>query len=74
MKINETQRLKIKVAREDIVFVDMLFKAYEGLAMVTIDKKETGIIYLDYTSGTKSDVLDILEDLKEKINLIIYKK
>lgn len=69
----DTRKLMIKVPRKEIVFIDMLFKAYEGLAMVTVEKKKEGIIILDVTEGTKDDVLGILRNLQEKIPLQIIK-
>lgn len=69
--MKDTQQIKIKVPGDQIVFIDQLFKSYEGLAMVTVDHKNKGIIYLDVTEGTYSDVIDILRDLKERIPLII---
>lgn len=69
--VQETSRITIKVPREEIVFLDMLIKAYEGLALVTIDQGKKGIIYLDVTQGTRPDVLAILKDLQERIPLII---
>lgn len=72
--VRDTSRIKLKVPREEIVFIDMLFKAYEGLAMVTVGRKEKGIIYLDVTEGTKRDVLDIIEDLSKKFYISILEK
>lgn len=72
--VRDTSRIKIKVPRKEIVFIDMLFKAYEGMAMVTVDRKEKGIIYLDVTEGTRRDVLDIIEDLSKKFYISILEK
>ena len=65
----DTVQLIIKVPPEEVVFLDQLFKSYEGLAMVTVSKKEKGVIYLDVTVGTRDDVLEILARLKREINL-----
>lgn len=70
--VQETIRLKIKIPRKEIVFLDMIFKSYGGLALVTVDRVEEGIIFLDVTEGTKPDVLAILKDLQERIPLTIY--
>jgi len=67
----ETSRITIKVPREEIVFVDMLFKAYEGLALATIDRETSGLIHLDITPGTRADVLAIIKDLQERMPLSI---
>lgn len=65
MELN-THRIVAKVPQEEIVFVDMVFKSFEGIAMLTVSKKEPGEIYLDVTDGTEDLVLDILEDLDNK--------
>lgn len=65
----DTSQLIIKVPPEEVVFLDQLFKSYEGLAMVTVSKAEKGVIYLDVTTGTRDDVLEILARLKREINL-----
>ncbi|MFW6022195.1 MAG: DUF4911 domain-containing protein [Halanaerobiaceae bacterium] len=67
----ETLRLKIKIPREEIVFIDMIFKSYGGLALVTVDRLEEGILFLDVTEGTRPDVLAILKDLQKRIPLTI---
>ena len=69
----DTIKIKIKVPRKEIVFIDMVFKSYEGLAVVTVEKveKETGILILDVTEGTREDVIKILNDLKNRMNLIV---
>jgi hypothetical protein len=72
MAEEDTTRIRLKIPQEEIVFLDMLFKSYEGLAMVTIERKEKGIINLDVTEGTKADVLNILRDLQQRIPLTIF--
>ncbi len=67
----DTERIKIKVPAEEVVFIDQLFKSYEGLAMVTTDHQEKGVVYLDVTEGTRNDVIGILKDLQNKIPLSI---
>lgn len=68
----ETSRIKIKIPREEIVFLDMIFKSYGGLALVTVDRLEKGTLFLDVTEGTKPDVMAILKDLQERIPLTIF--
>jgi hypothetical protein len=67
----ETNRIKIIVPREEIVFIDMIFKSYGGLALVTVDQLNKGTLFLDVTEGTRPDVMAILEDLRERIPLTI---
>ncbi len=73
MKENDTQQIIVKVPHEQIVFIDMVFKSYEGLASVTVNQDEEEIIYIDVTEGTKKDVLKILRDFKKKFPLEILK-
>lgn len=70
----ETSRITIRVPREEIVFVDMLFKAYEGLALATIDRETSGLIHLDVTQGTRPDVLAILKDLQDRMPMSIIEE
>lgn len=68
---NDTIKLRIKVPRKEIVFIDMVFKSYGGLAKVGVDQVEEGTLILDVTQGTRGTVLDILNDLQERIPLSI---
>ncbi|ACL69342.1 DUF4911 domain-containing protein [Halothermothrix orenii] len=70
----DTQRIKVKVPPEEIVLIDMIFKASEGIATLTVDHKKKGVINLDVTEGTRADVMLILENLKKKIPLEILKE
>ena len=68
----ETSRLKVKLPREEIVFLDMLFKSYGGLALLTVDHGEKETVLLDFTEGCRGDVLKILKDLQTRIPLKIF--
>ncbi len=73
--INQEDTLKIKavIPPEEVVFVDMVFKSYEGIAMLTLHEAEQGLINLDVTEGTRSQVLEILDDFKEMFPVkIVY--
>ncbi|MEJ6950039.1 DUF4911 domain-containing protein [Natronospora cellulosivora (SeqCode)] len=67
----ETIRMKIRVPREEIVFIDMIFKASKGIALITVDDLKDGTLYIDMTEGTKPDVMGILEDLQQRFPLEI---
>ena len=69
----DTQQIKLKVPHEQIIFLDMVFKSYEGLASLTVSPDEDDIIYLDITEGSKEDVLNILADFKKQFPLEIIK-
>jgi len=72
MELN-THRIVAKVPQEENVFVDMVFKSFEGIAMLTVSKQEPGEIYLDVTDGTEDLVIDILKDLDDKFPVEIVK-
>ena len=65
-KINDTLEMKVLIPPEEIVFVDMVFKSYEGIAMLNLDNKREGLVVLDYTPGTRKIVKEVLADLGEK--------
>ena len=70
----DTYKIKVKVAPEEVVFVDMIIKSYEGLAMLTANRDEKGLIYLDVTDGTYEDIMDILNNLNNKFPVEILEK
>lgn len=69
----DTHQIIIKIPPEEIVFVDMVFKAYGGLAMLTISHQEKGVVFLDVTEGTHVAVMEIIEGFSEKIPIEIIK-
>ena len=70
-KINDTLEMKVLIPPEEIVFVDMVFKSYEGIAMLNLDNKREGLVVLDYTPGTRKIVKEVLADLGEKFEVEI---
>lgn len=72
MELN-TERIVAEVPQKEIVYVDMVFKSFEGIAVLTVSKRKPGEIYLDVTKGTKKLVLDILKDLKSEFPVKIIK-
>nr|WP_282580224.1 DUF4911 domain-containing protein [Natroniella sulfidigena] len=65
--------MEVKVVKKELSFVDKILKAYEGLAMVTVvgTEGEIGKLKLEFTEGTKDDLLEILNDLQNKVSLEI---
>ncbi|MCK8818083.1 DUF4911 domain-containing protein [Natroniella sulfidigena] len=61
------------MVKKELSFVDKILKAYEGLAMVTVvgTEGEIGKLKLEFTEGTKDDLLEILNDLQNKVSLEI---
>ncbi len=74
MQEDDTHQIVIKIPLEEIVFVDQIFKSYEGLAKLTISQEEKGMVYLDVTNTTHDLVLDIVKDLKNEFSLEIIKE
>ena len=73
-QMEDTERIEVKVPQEEIVFIDMVFKSHEGLASLTVDHSREGVIYLDVTEGTRSDVLKILDYLSRQFPVKILSK
>ncbi len=69
----DTIKIIARVPQEELVFVDMIFKSYEGIAMLTLDEGGDGIIKLDVTPGTYDLVMDVLNDLNKKFSVEIIK-
>ncbi len=70
----DTQQIKIKAPSDQIVFIDMICKSYEGLVEVNVSSDEEGVMYLNVTEGTKKDVLDIVMNLQKDFSLKIIDK
>ncbi len=70
----DTEQIIIKIPHEEVVFVDMVFKSHEGLAMLTLSQGKEELVYLDVTEGTRSDILKILNNLKKEFPLEIIKE
>ncbi|SDL43346.1 DUF4911 domain-containing protein [Halarsenatibacter silvermanii] len=70
---DDTYRIIARVPQEELVFVDMIFKSYEGIAMMTLDEGEEGIIKLDVTPGTHKIAREILQDLQSRFPVEIKK-
>ncbi len=67
----EVIRIKARVNKEDIVYIDGLFESYENLAVVrTIDPDEA-LIELLVSPSFISETSDLLEALKKEIDLEI---
>ncbi|MCK8828401.1 DUF4911 domain-containing protein [Natroniella acetigena] len=68
--------MEVKIVKKELAFVDKILKAYEGLAMVTVvgTEGEIGRLKLEFTEGTKDDLLKILNDLQNKVSLEIIEE
>lgn len=67
----ETISIKARVRKEDIAYIDGLFESYETFAVVrTIDPAEA-VIELLVSPSFISETKDLLEALKEEIDLEI---
>ena len=71
---DDTHQIIIKIPEKEIVYVDMIFKAYGGLAMLTISHEEKGIVFLDVTNGTHDIVMEIIEGFKKEFPVEIIKE
>lgn len=71
---DDTHRIIIEIPPEEIVFVDQIFKSYEGLAKLKICEKGKGVVYLEVTNTTHDRVLDIINDFKNQFSVKILKE
>lgn len=72
----DTIQIKVRVAKEELYFVDNVLKAYENMAMTTVEGVEgdTGHLNLEVSEGTRDDVLKILHNLQNKVKLEIVEE
>ncbi|TDO92234.1 uncharacterized protein DUF4911 [Halanaerobium saccharolyticum] len=74
--MKDTLKLRYEVDPEEINFIDMIIKAYEGIGTVNVDHDNPGEIWIDVTEGTRAEVKEVMADLgkKFKVRLISEKK
>ena len=73
--MKDTQKLRYKVDPQEINFIDMIIKAYEGIGTVNVDHDKQGEIWIDVTEGTKAEVKEIMADLGQKFKVeLIYEE
>ncbi|RCW50502.1 MULTISPECIES: DUF4911 domain-containing protein [unclassified Halanaerobium] len=65
----DTKKIKYRVPKEEIVFIDMVIKSYEGLGTVKVDQDNPGEIWIMVTESTEKEVRDIMEDLGKKFKI-----
>jgi len=64
--MKDTLKLRYEVDTEEINFIDMIIKAYEGVGTVNVDHEAPGEIWIDVTEGTKKEVEEVMADLSEQ--------
>jgi len=64
--VEEIKKLRYKVDKKQINFIDMIIKAYEGIGIVNVDHDRPGEIWIDVTEGTKKEVEEVMADLSEQ--------
>ncbi len=69
----DTIKMKLRVERKELSFVDKILKSYEGLAFTTVlgVEGDIGFLNIETTPGTEEDVLKIVDDLQKNIDLKI---
>ena len=67
----ESIRIKVKISKKDIIYIDGLFESYENFGIVTtIDPKE-GVVELLISPSFLIETKELLEALKKEIGLRI---
>jgi hypothetical protein len=67
--MKDTLKIRYEVDPQEINFIDMIIKAYEGVGTVNVDHDNPGEIWLDVTAGTKAEVKEIMADLGQKFKV-----
>lgn len=62
--------IDIKLALKDIALLSKIFEAYNGLAVITTVDSKKGIIRVNATPQTVSDVREILNNMPMKIEFL----
>ncbi len=73
--MRDTKKIRVKVRdSKDLAYLDRIFKAYEGLAMVTVPSGQKEYLVLDYPEETEAEVLDILHNLQPRLKFEIKRE
>ena len=56
-----------RVKRSDIAFLKFIFEAYEGLAVLTTQDSQKGIVVLRIAPGCLSEAEMLLQNLKKSV-------
>jgi hypothetical protein len=67
--MKDTLKLRYEVDPQEINFIDMIIKAYEGVGTVNVDHNNPGQIWIDVTEGTKTEVKEIMADLGQQFKV-----
>lgn len=67
--MDNTLKLRYEVDSQEINYIDMIIKAYEGIGKVNVDHDHPGEIWIDVTKGTKSEVKEVMADLSQNIKI-----
>lgn len=65
----EVIRIKVQIPKKEIIYIDSLFESYENLAVVRTIDPEEGIIELLVSPSFISETKELLESLKQEIDL-----
>ncbi len=76
MRFPKEIRILLKVPKDKESFVQSILESYEGLAMILNTKKVGGEIEMVISSNDfqKAELLEVLEDLSQKIPLSFYEE
>ncbi|MBF0548960.1 MAG: DUF4911 domain-containing protein [Deltaproteobacteria bacterium] len=67
----QTTRLKLRISKNDMVFLKSIIESYDDAAVLRTIDAETGLMELLIGPGWESTVAEILEDLKSGMPLIL---
>ena len=62
-----TIRHHYRVERKEIAYLRFIFEAHDGLAVITTEDRETGIISVNTAPGREAEVEHLISGLKREI-------
>lgn len=65
-----SQIIKLKVNPQDISFINKIFEAYNGLALVSTIDNKMGLIKITTTPDTYDDVVEILKTFPKEMEVL----
>ena len=65
----ESIRIKVKISKKDIIYIDCLFESYDDFGIVTTINPKEGVVELLVSPSFLTETKELLEALKKEIGL-----
>lgn len=63
-------KIKVRLNPREIVFLDHIIQAYDGLGLVTTTDAAAGEVVIHVTEGTRDEVMKILSNFPRNIEIL----